>query len=187
MDNEETNPAFEKGQLVYASALQNISSGTGLQLHRTMHAGELGDGRNPRDAMIMGAERLGHGVNLEKDPIALEFAAKKQIAVEVNLSSNLRLTAIESVSSHPFLKYLRLGIPVSLSTDDEGIFEIDINHECKIAIEQSDMSYAEYKQMAFNSLQTSFVEESEKQKLLLQLKNMFESFEASDFFKTLSQ
>ncbi|MBK7961087.1 MAG: hypothetical protein IPK04_07670 [Bdellovibrionales bacterium] len=73
LDNEETNPAFEKGQLLYGSLLKAVLSKKS-DLHRTMHAGELGDSRNPRDAMLMGTERLGHKVNLMKDPVALEYA-----------------------------------------------------------------------------------------------------------------
>ncbi|MGZ3768995.1 MAG: adenosine deaminase family protein [Bdellovibrio sp.] len=176
LDNEEGNPAFEKGQLLYGSVLSANVLGKS-NLHRTMHAGEIGDIRNARDAMILGAERLGHGVNLAKDPVALEYAAKIHEPVEVNLSSNLRLTDVKSISTHPFLDYLRLGLPVSLSTDDEGIFEIDINHECEIAIDETDISYAEMKQMAFNSIETSFASDTDKKILLQKLKQQFKIFE----------
>jgi len=178
LDNEETNPAFEKGQQLYGEALSANLSGKST-LHRTMHAGEIGDVRNPRDAMIMGAQRLGHGVNLAKDPIALEYAIKIQEPVEINISSNLRLTDVDSVATHPFLEYLRLGLPVSLSTDDEGIFEIDIKHECVIAVDQTDMSYNEFKQMAFNSIKTSFASDADKNILLNKLTQQFDSFESS--------
>lgn len=179
LDNEETNPAFEKGQLLYGSLLQAVHSKKS-ELRRTMHAGELGDSRNPRDAMLMGAERLGHGVNLMKDPVALEYATLIRQPIEVNLSSNLRLTDVESISKHPFLDFLRLGLPVSLSTDDEGIFEIDINHECELAIAETDISYAEVKQMAFNSIQTSFASAADKKTLLEKLTLKFDDFERNN-------
>ena len=181
LDNEEKFPALETGQLLYGEALQGNISGK-MKLHRTMHAGEIGDTRNPRDAMIMGAERLGHGVNLAKDPVALEYAAITHEPVEINLSSNLRLTDVPSIQEHPFLNYLRLGLPVSLSTDDEGIFETDINHECEIAVEQTDITYAEFKQMAFNSITTSFASDSDKQALLGKLTDNFNKFEKTSSY-----
>lgn len=171
LDNEETAPAFEKGQYLYGTMFDSA-------LHRTMHAGEIGDVRNPRDAMVMGSERLGHGVLLNDDPVALEYAVNNRIPVEINLSSNLRLTKVKTIRSHPFLNYLRLGIPVSLSTDDEGIFETDIQHECELAIAQTDINYAELKQMAFNSIETSFAADDTKAALTERLKTDFDAFEA---------
>jgi adenosine deaminase CECR1 len=172
LDDESENPALEKGQLVYAAAQLK-------GLHRTMHAGEIGDLRNPRDAMILGAERLGHGVNLAKDPVALEYAIHQHEAVEVNISSNLRLTDVPSVQEHPFLNYLRLGLPVSLSTDDEGIFDTDIIAECRLVIENSDVNYTEWKQMAINSIVTSFAAATDKADLLRDLQIRFSKFEHS--------
>jgi len=176
LDNEEGNSALEKGQWIYGNLLaqENLR---GHQLHRTQHSGELGDLRNPRDAMLMGAERLGHAVALIQDPIALEYAISKKLPLEINISSNLRLTSISSVAAHPLLQYLRLGLPVSLSTDDEGIFEIDINHECDILIAETNVTYAELKQMAINSIESSFVDKDTKQKLLKQLATAFVEFE----------
>ena len=175
--NEDGNPAFEKGQLLYGSVLQANLAGKST-LHRTMHAGEIGDVRNPRDAMIMGAERLGHGVLLVQDPVALEYASRLRMPVEINLSSNLQLTYVPSVASHPYLNYLRLGLPVSLSTDDEGIFDTDINRECELTITQSNVTYAELKQMSINSIETSFASASDKKLLRAKLDKSFAQFEA---------
>jgi hypothetical protein len=178
LDNEEKFPALETGQLLYGEVLQRDLAGK-LALRRTMHAGEIGDARNPRDAMIMGAERLGHGVNLARDPVALEYAASVREPVEINLSSNLRLTGVRSIAEHPFLDYLRLGLPVSLSTDDEGIFEMDIDRDCELAVGGTDLTYAEFKRMAFNSIETSFAAEADKKALLAGLTARFAEFEKS--------
>ena len=177
LDNEEANPAFEKGQQLYGITLLHSIDGRS-KLRRTMHAGEIGDLKNPRDAMIMGAERLGHGVLLSEDPVALEFAAKTHQPIEVNLSSNLRLTKVSKMSEHPFLNFIRLGLAVSLSTDDEGIFETDINQECELAIQQSDINYFELKTMIFNSIETSFASTNDKLKIRDNLKLAFDVFEA---------
>jgi adenosine deaminase len=178
LGNETLTPALERGQGEYTAVVKANQAGKS-HLHLTMHAGELGDPRNPRDAILLGAERLGHGVKLMDDPVTLEYAAHKKTAVEVNLSSNLKLRAIDDLKRHPFLKYLRLGIPVSLSTDDEGILDTEINQECQVAIRESDVTYAELKQMAFNSIETSFADPATRATLLSRLKESFERFELS--------
>jgi adenosine deaminase CECR1 len=95
------------------------------------------------------------------------------------LTSNLRLEAVRTLKNHPFLSYLRLGLPVSLSTDDEGIVDTDINQECREAIETSDITYIEMKKMAFNSIESSFLSLPEKSALLALLATQFREFENS--------
>ncbi len=174
--NENRRSALDAGQYVYGTVLADVEAGLS-NLHRTMHAGELGEPRDPRDGIILGSERLGHGVKLAYDSVALEYASLHHLPIEINLSSNLRLGVVESLKTHPFLKELRLGLPVSLSTDDEGIFEIDINHECEVAIAKTDVNYTEMKQMALNSIRTSFLPATEKEHLLKKLEDDLIRFE----------
>lgn len=148
-------PALEQGQMLYLPVQSAVTAGTS-SLRRTMHAGELGDPRNVRDALLLGSERIGHGVNLIHDRVTLELARRQKTPVEVNLTSNLRLRVVEDLKSHPFLYFLRLGLRVSLSTDDEGILGTDINNECVTAITYSDLNYKELRDMSLNSLETAF-------------------------------
>ena len=174
-DNPTLDVSALGSQAVYACYLEKRAQG--LELKATMHAGELGEPRNVRDALIMGVNRLGHAVKLADDPVALEYARINKIPVEVNLVSNLRLGAVQRLSEHPFLSYLRLGIPVSLSTDDEGILETDIDNECRQAIAHTDITYAELKLMSLNSISSSFATEEEKAKRLEQLETDLRLFE----------
>jgi|GEM_PF-5050811 len=77
LDNEKGHSALDKGQAIYGSLLAAVKKGES-SLRRTMHSGELGDPRNPRDSILLGSERLGHGVLLEQDLVALEYAALKK-------------------------------------------------------------------------------------------------------------
>ncbi len=175
--SERDAPALETGQAVYGPVMA-ANTKTGSRWRRTMHAGEHGDVRNTRDALLLGAERLGHGVRLIETPTVMQYAANKKIPIEVNLTSNLKLRAVSDIRKHPYLTYLRLGMPVSLSTDDEGIFETDINDECVLAVAETDVTYHEFKEMAFNSIRTSFAPENLKQQILQELIKRFERFEA---------
>lgn len=147
------------------------------RFRRTSHAGELGDVRDIRDSLIFGAERIGHGVLLQNDPVTMEYMARKHVPLEANLVSNLRLGGTKSIAVHPFLFYLRQGIPVSLSTDDEGIFDTDINNECVQAVRETDMNYFELKNMARNSLTTSFASAEVKARLEKQWNDKTQAFE----------
>jgi adenosine deaminase CECR1 len=178
--NEETSPALEAGQQSYApieAAALGRSDKFHTRLHRTFHAGELGLSENVRDAIIFGAERVGHGVHLNDDPVTLEQARQMKLGVEVAPISNLRLRVVKNLKEHPFLKFLRLGLRVSLATDDEGVLETDMNKECAKVVMDTDVTYDELKQMADNSIDTAFVNDEQKQKLRTWLDSSFAEFE----------
>ena len=183
--DESETPALERGQGLYSQAYianqnfaqQNVSSGR-RSFHRTMHAGELGHAKNPRDAMLLGAERLGHGIKLRDDTLALEYAIRNRIGIETNLVSNQRLGVVRDMTKHPFIDFLRLGLPVSFSTDDEGLFETTMNRECEVAISTTDIQYSELKSIAFNGILSSFADDETKFKLVERLEHAFRGFEA---------
>ncbi len=82
--------------------------------------------------------------------------AAKQVLVEINLTSNEDVLGV-SGKNHPFPIYRKFGVPVALSTDDEGIERIDLTNEYVRAVESYDLSYADLKQLARNSLEYSFL------------------------------
>jgi adenosine deaminase len=137
-------------------------------VHITLHAGELAPGLVPpeglrfhiRQAVELGhAERIGHGVDVmyEDDPSGLlKEMAKKHIMVEINLTSNQGILGIEG-AEHPLPFYRRAGVPVALSTDDEGVSRIDLTHEYVKAAMDFPLSYEDLKQMARTSLEHDFL------------------------------
>jgi len=86
--------------------------------------------------------------------------------VEINLISNLLLEYISDFSQHPFPEYLRVGIPVALSTDDRGMWDSNLTDEYYVAVHEFNLSWEELVQMGRNSLKFSFVDEPTKQRLL---------------------
>jgi adenosine deaminase len=132
-----------------------------------------------RDAILLGAERVGHGTQAWKDPVALEFAANQKLPIEANLVSNVRLGYAASFRAHAFLDLLRLGLRVSLSTDDEGILVTDITNEFVAAITHTNITYSEVRQLVLNSIDTAFVDDAEKGRLRGQVEQDLREFEAS--------
>ena len=135
----------------------------------TLHAGEVVMGLVPpedlgwhiRDAIeIAGARRIGHGIDIFYDPESTELMqqmAKQDILVEINLTSNDVILGIKG-KQHPFNAYRKYNVPMTFSTDDEGVSRIDLTHEYQRAVETYDLSYADLKYFSRNALAYSFLQ-----------------------------
>ena len=156
-------------------------------LKASLHAGEFGHPDNVRDSILLGAHRIGHAVTLETDLVTQEFMVKKQIPIEINLYSNKILNAKRDLTTHPFLKYFRIGIPTVLTTDDDGMLHTHPNNECEQAILNSDIQYSELKKMYENSINAAFVEESKKKELQARLEAELKAFENSSLMIRLKK
>jgi adenosine deaminase len=138
------------------------------KVHITLHAGEIALGLvspeglkfHIRDAIEVGhAERIGHGVDVmdEDHPYELlkEMAARR-IMVEINLTSNDVILNVMG-GDHPLIMYRKYGVPVALSTDDEGVSRIDLTHEYVRAVDTYHFTYPELKNMVRTGLEHSFL------------------------------
>ncbi|MDP2959314.1 MAG: hypothetical protein Q8N53_23035 [Longimicrobiales bacterium] len=135
----------------------------------TLHAGELAPGLVPPEGLrfhireavgVAGARRIGHGVDVlyEDDPDALlRLMAQRRVMVEINLTSNDVILGVVG-GRHPLRTYLDYGVPVALSTDDEGVSRSEMTLEYRKAVEQQGVDYLTLKAMARNSLEYAFVE-----------------------------
>ena len=137
-------------------------------VHITLHAGELAPGLVPPGGLrfhiwqavdIAHAERIGHGVDVmyEDDPARLlKHLAEKHVMIEINLTSNEGILGISGVN-HPLPFYRKAGVPVALSTDDEGVSRIDLTHEYVKAALDFNLTYTDLKQMARTGMEHNFL------------------------------
>jgi adenosine deaminase CECR1 len=133
----------------------------------SIHAGESDEpNHHVRDTLFLGAQRIGHGVNLLSDPATMEVMRANKNLVEVNLISNKLLGYITNFDDHPFPRLMRFGIPVCLNTDDRGMWGSTLTDEYFVAVRHFNLSWAELTQLGRNSLEYSFVQSSEKQRLI---------------------
>jgi hypothetical protein len=108
---------------------------------------------------IAGASRIGHGVDVmgEDDaPGLLAEMANRHVMVEINLTSNDTILDVLG-AQHPFEAYRRAGVPLALSTDDEGVSRIDLTHEFVRATKTYGLGYADLKTFVRNSLEYAFL------------------------------
>ena len=132
-----------------------------------IHAGEVDEPNfHVRDTLLLGADRIGHGVNLITDPQTMLLMRHNRYLVEINLISNLLLEYVSQYNQHPFPEYLRTGIPVALSTDDRGMWDSTMTDEYYVAVKEFNLSWQELISLGENSLTFSFIDEENKQRLL---------------------
>lgn len=134
----------------------------------SLHAGELVPGLVPqcglrfhiREAVeIAHANRIGHGVDIRHEDHFMQLLhemAKKQILVEINLSSNAAILNVKG-QQHPILLYRQYHVPVALSTDDEGVLRTNLTEQFKLAVLNYHFTYSTLKQLVRNSIQYSFL------------------------------
>ena len=136
-------------------------------VHITLHAGELAPGLVPPDGLIFHireavelghAERIGHGVDVlyEKDATGLlDEMRERHILVEINLTSNDVILGVKG-DRHPLPVYRKYGVPVALSTDDEGVSRSQLTDEFERGVLTYNLTYADLKEMVRNSIEYSF-------------------------------
>ena len=135
---------------------------------QSLHAGELALGLVPPSDLrfhikqaveVAGALRIGHGVDIAQEDDASELLrrmARDHVMVEINLTSNAQILGIQGMD-HPFTTYRAFGVPVALSTDDQGVSRIDLTHEYVRAVTTYHLGYEALKELSRNSLEYSFL------------------------------
>lgn len=121
----------------------------GLRL--TAHAGETAGPDSVRDALDIGAERIGHGIRAAEDPDLLRRLREERIPLEVCITSNVKTGAVVSLKDHPVRRLVDAGVIVTLSTDDPGMFGSDLAREFRIAEEVLGLGPAELARIRQNA------------------------------------
>jgi adenosine deaminase CECR1 len=144
----------------------------------SIHAGEVDEpNSHVRDTLLLGADRIGHGLNLITDDDTMLLMRHGPYLVEINLISNLLLEYVSDYSEHPFPEYLRTGIPVALSTDDRGMWESTMTDEFYVATTEFSLSWEEIKTLGRNSLEHAFVSDELKEQLIREYNERILRFE----------
>jgi adenosine deaminase len=100
-----------------------------LGLAPLVHAGEWAGPDSVAEALRwLSPVRLAHGFRAAEDGALVRRLAGKGVALDLCLSSNEATGAVAS-GKHPALALLRAGVPVSLSTDDPGLFGATLRSE----------------------------------------------------------
>ncbi len=127
---------------------------------------------------MLGADRIGHGLQLINDEPLLRELRHGPYLIEINLISNLLLEYVDDFSEHPFPEYLRLGVPVALSTDDRGMWDSNLTDEFFVAVKAFDLSWHEIRTLSLNSLEHGFAESGVRDRLTQRYRDEIAAFES---------
>ena len=156
-----------RGPAEWFRDLYKKAADSGLRL--TAHAGETTGPESVWGALNIGAERIGHGLSAVRDPELLEVMARKQVPVELCITSNLRTGACAALQEHPVRKFFDEGLMITLSTDDPAMFQTTLNKEYDIAHKEFHFSDEHLREVARNSIEASFLPVEKKLKFLQQI------------------
>ena len=139
----------------------------GLRL--TAHAGESMGPESIWSALNIGAERIGHALSAQHDPELLDVLARRQIPLEINLTSNIRTGCCPDFEAHPLKDYFDGGLMVTLNSDDPPMFGSHLLDEYILAQQLCGFSLDQMRELAANSVEASFLGPERKLKLLGQI------------------
>jgi adenosine deaminase len=133
----------------------------------TVHAGEVGGPESVWSAIReLGATRIGHGIRSLEDPALVDYLREHRIGLEVSITSNVHIGAVDNYAVHPVRQLFESGLLVCLNTDDPAISGIDLRHEYEIAAPRAGLDPVMTRQAQANALEMAFLADDEKRKLL---------------------
>ena len=150
-DEEKAPPELFREAYAYAAD-------SGLRL--TVHAGENAGPESIWGALNLRAERIGHGLSAGQDTELVEELARRQIPVEICLTSNLRTGSCQKITEHPLSTYFDQGLMIN--SDDPAMFSTSLAREYQLAQDAFAFSAEHLRELARNSFEASFLPAEKK-------------------------
>jgi adenosine deaminase len=98
-------------------------------LNITIHAGEAAGPESVRQAISMGAVRLGHGVRAQEDADVIAMIKENGVQLDMAPTSNAQTKAVRRLEQHPIKRFYEQGIKVTISTDSRTVSNVTLTHE----------------------------------------------------------
>jgi adenosine deaminase/aminodeoxyfutalosine deaminase len=144
----------ERGPAGWFAEVYRFARERGLRLHA--HAGETCGPASIWSALEIGAERIGHGIRAAEDPVLIAHLRDHSIPLEISITSNVITGAVQSLKDHPVRRLYEAGIPITLNTDDPGIFGCTLTEEFRLAAREFGFSREDLAGIAANGFRYAF-------------------------------
>ncbi|MBB5868887.1 adenosine deaminase [Allocatelliglobosispora scoriae] len=117
------------------------------------HGGFYEPAAHVRDCvLLLGADRIGHGITAATDPATLELLAERGVTIELCPTSYPPLGVVPSLAAIPLRAFLDAGVPVALGTDDPLLFGGCLDDQYAIARDHLGCTEAELTALAAASI-----------------------------------
>ena len=104
----------------------------------------------------------------------VKHLANRALPLEVCLSSNVQLGLYPSLAEHPLRRLVEGGCTVSINTDDPVLFGTTLGREYLHAMRDCGMDMAFVRQQVLDALQSSYLEDVDKQRLVAECQRRFQ-------------
>jgi adenosine deaminase len=143
----------------------------------SVHAGEWGGPENVAEAIVnFKADRIGHGVRVMEDEMAVSLASATGIPFEVCVTSNHQSGVVPSLSEHPLPRMLAAGLNVTINTDDPRVSQITLSNEYRLVCEELGIPLLTLRERVLAAAQASFLPPGERQRLVDSLNTEFNKY-----------
>jgi len=136
-----------------------------LGLNLTIHAGEAAGPESVRQAISMGARRLGHGVRAQEDPEVLATIREQGIQLDMAPTSNAQTKAVRRLQDHPLKRFYQSGIKVTISTDSPTVSSVTQSQELETAVRVLGCSREQVRAINLQALDGGFADEVTRARL----------------------
>ena len=142
------------------------------------HAGEEGPAEYIWQALkLLKVERIDHGIRCVEDAALVEYLVKKQVPLTVCPLSNIKLGVFDHMSQHNLMQMLKLGLCVTVNSDDPAYFGGYIEENLRALHETLDMDSQDIYKLARNAFRASFLDPAQKKEYLDELDGFASGFE----------
>jgi adenosine deaminase len=129
-------------------------------LRMTIHASEWGGAPQVRRALVVDPERIAHGPGaIEDEELCAELRARG-ITLDLAPHSNWQAGIVPSVADHPLKPLYRIGVPVTLNTDDLTVSDLTLSEEYIAAVEEIGLTLPELWAIDRHALDVGFADEA---------------------------
>ena len=138
------------------------------------HAGEEGNADYVWEAIdILKIKRIDHGNNALQDTKLIQEIIKRDMALTVCPLSNTALQVVADLKDHPLKEMMRLGLKVTINSDDPAYFGGQVNKNYIELLKALNLSKQDLYELAKNSFQYALLDDKTKQKYLNELETYY--------------
>jgi len=148
--------------MIHAAAFEAARDG-GLRI--TIHAGEWGGAAQVRRALEVGPERIAHGPGAGDDPELCAELIARRVTLDLCPTSNWQAGIVPSIADHPLARLDRVGVSVTLNTDDRTVSDLTLSEEYLNAVATIGLTLPELWAMDRRALDVAFSEEADLEPL----------------------
>lgn len=136
-------------------------------LNLTIHAGESWGPDSIHQALFFcGAHRIGHGTTLYQDPELLRYFVDHRIPLEICPTSNVQTHVVPSLESHPLIRYVEAGVPVTINTDNRLFSRTTVTDELWRIHRSCGIEADDLREIVLNGFRYCFLPWEEKKQML---------------------